>query len=94
VIKVHARNLWVQSVELSATRLVLALTDKTPLDGDTIVRLTRGKGSRYSLTPDMRLIRNFAGDERQNPFTTATQCLLDLITHQTSGLGPSGFTPS
>ena len=58
VLKVHARGLRARSLELTRSRLVLALADDTPLGPDALVELVQDP--RYRLTPDMRLARSFS----------------------------------
>jgi transcription-repair coupling factor (superfamily II helicase) len=76
VVKAYARRLGAISIDLSATRIVLALdSEATPLKPEKVLALVNKKGSPYRLTPDMRLQRSLsAGD----PLAQAKRCLLEL----------------
>lgn len=81
VLKVYARTLRAQSVELTRTRLTLALAPDTPLAPEAVLALVQ-KGP-YRLTPDMRLQRVFSEEEARQPGPSARRCLLDLIAYGT-----------
>lgn len=80
-LKVHARTLRARSLELTPSRLILALDDDTPLGPDTIVEIV--KAPHFRLTPDMRLARSFSPDEADHVVESARQCLLDLVSYAT-----------
>jgi transcription-repair coupling factor (superfamily II helicase) len=67
VLKSHARRLRAQSLELSETRLALALAEDTPLSPEKVLRLVNTKRSAYRLTPDMRLLRALPAEAAQSP---------------------------
>ena len=77
ILKVYARSLRARSLELTQSRLVLALADDTPLTPDTMLEIV--KDQRYRLTPDMRLARSFSPDEAREVAESARQCLLHLV---------------
>jgi transcription-repair coupling factor (superfamily II helicase) len=76
VVKAYARRLGAVSIDLSESRLVLALdSEATPLKPDKVLALVNKKGSPYRLTPDMRLARTLPpGDS----LAGAKRCLLEL----------------
>jgi transcription-repair coupling factor (superfamily II helicase) len=77
VLKVHARALRAQSLELTQTRMSLALADDTPLPRAKVAELVKKR--RYRLTPDKRLVRDFTPRESQEPTASAHRCLLELL---------------
>ena len=78
VVKAYARRLGAVSLDISESRLVLALdSDVTPLKPEKVLALINKKASPYRLTPDMRLQRNFASGEKDR-LTAAKRCLLEL----------------
>ena len=79
ILRAHARKLRVTSIELTATRLALALADDTPLDPAKVLNLVNKPGSPYQLTPDMRLQLSFTDDDRAAPTGAARRCLLELL---------------
>jgi transcription-repair coupling factor (superfamily II helicase) len=79
VLKAHARRLAAVTLELTSSRMTLALADETPLRPERVLELVNQRGSLYRLTPDMRLQRRFATDERKEPVAAARRCLLDLL---------------
>ena len=86
VLKLHARALRAGSLDLTATRLSLALAEDTPLPADRVAEIVAGghaAGSPYRLTPDMRLQRVFRGPELDDPVGAARRCLLELVGYAT-----------
>jgi transcription-repair coupling factor (superfamily II helicase) len=81
MLKLHARTLRAQSLELTPARMSLALAEDTPLVPEKLLELVRDR--RYRLTPDMRLVRSFTADEARHPVHSARQCLLDLVAYVT-----------
>jgi transcription-repair coupling factor (superfamily II helicase) len=80
VVKAYGRRLGALTIDLSRDRLVLALdSEVTPLKPDKVLGLINRKGSPYRLTPDMRLLRNFAEAEKQDLPSAAKRCLLELV---------------
>jgi transcription-repair coupling factor (superfamily II helicase) len=78
-LKSLARRLKAQSVELTRTRLSLALAEDTPLVPAQVMALVRAAGSLYRLTPDMRLSRSFNAAEQKAPAEAARRALLELV---------------
>jgi transcription-repair coupling factor (superfamily II helicase) len=76
-LKVHARALRAQSLELTRNRMSVALAADTPLARDKLVGLVKKR--RYRLTPDMRLVRDFTAREAEDPTGSARDCLLELL---------------
>jgi transcription-repair coupling factor (superfamily II helicase) len=78
VVKAYARHLGAVSLDISETRLTMALdSDTTPLKPEKVLALINKKGSPYRLTPDMRLQRTFASGEKDR-LTAAKRSLLEL----------------
>jgi len=81
ICKCHARRLGAATLEISETKLALALGDHTPLEPQRVARLVAGKRSRYRLTPDMRLSRAFEEAEREDRAGAAKKILQDLLAY-------------
>ena len=79
VIKALARRLRAASVELTPTRLTLALGDDTPLRPDKVLALVKAPRSAYRLTADMRLSRALSAAEAKAPAEAAKATLLELL---------------
>ena len=79
VIKALARRLRAASVELTPTRLTLALGDDTPLRPDKVLALVKAPRSAYRLTADMRLSRALSAAEAKAPAEAARATLLELL---------------
>ena len=77
VLKVHARALRAQSLELTRTRMSLALAADTPLSRAAVADLVKKR--RYRLTADMRLVRDFSARDAEHPTGSARDCLLELL---------------
>ncbi|HUH01483.1 MAG TPA: transcription-repair coupling factor [Kofleriaceae bacterium] len=82
-LRIHARRVGAQSVDLTNARLSLALAPDTPLAADRIAELVARRGSGWRLTPDMRLQRQFDPSERNHVPSAARRCLLELLAHAT-----------
>ena len=81
VVKSLGRRLGALAVELSQTRLALALSENTPLQPMQVLQLANQPKSLWRLTPDMRLVRNFVGEaEKQDRLAVAKTWLADLLT--------------
>jgi transcription-repair coupling factor (superfamily II helicase) len=76
--KTVVRTIGALSYELAATRLVLALGSDTRLDPARVLKLVQKKGSRWKLSPDMRLAYSFDERERADRLTAARARLLDV----------------
>ena len=59
--------------------MVLSLGSETPLDPPRVLKLVQGKGSRFKLTPDMRLAYSFDEAEKDDRMAAARQRLLQLV---------------
>ena len=79
VIKGLAAALGARVLDLSDTRLSLALGEGTPLTPEQTVALVSGKRARFKLTPDDRLIRPLDEDEQRQPLATTHKILNDLL---------------
>jgi transcription-repair coupling factor (superfamily II helicase) len=64
--KTLVRKIGAKSYELGAMRLVLSLGSDTPIEPGKVMRLIQSKGSRWKLTPDMRLSYGFSEEERKD----------------------------
>ena len=81
VIKAFARRLAASAVELTETRLALALRDETPLRPEHVMKLVTQPRSPWKVTPDQRLVRVWQGDkERADRLGLAKAILADLLT--------------
>ena len=78
VLKALARRLGAQSLELTRTRMAVALAEDTPLRPERVLGLVGAPGSAYRLTPDMRLLRALDAKEQRAPAEAAKRCLLEL----------------
>jgi transcription-repair coupling factor (superfamily II helicase) len=76
--KTLVRALGARGYELSAARMVLALGTDTALDPGKVMKLVSAKGSRYKLTPDMRLSYAFDEGEKRDRMAAARVRLLAL----------------
>jgi transcription-repair coupling factor (superfamily II helicase) len=76
--KTLVRRLGARGYELAATRMVLALGTDTALDPAKVMKLVSAKGSRYKLTPDMRLSYGFDEAEKRDHMAAARARLLAL----------------
>lgn len=84
VVRALGRRLQAISIELSETRLALALRDSTPLRPEQVAQLVtppkKGKLAPWRITPDGRLARVWQGDqEREARLTLGKALLADLL---------------
>ncbi len=77
--KTLVRSLGALGYELGPARMVLSLGSETPLDPPRVLKLVQGKGSRFKLTPDMRLAYTFDEAEKQDRMGAARKRLLHLV---------------
>ncbi len=77
-LRVHARVLGAESLDLTAGRLTVAMGEGARLDPGKVALLVGARGSRWKLTPDMRLTRALDAAEREQPTEAARRCLLEL----------------
>ena len=64
--KILVRALGALGYELGPSRFVLSLGPDSPLDPARVLRLVQAKGSRWKLSPDMRLGYAFHEDEKHD----------------------------
>ncbi len=76
--KTLVRTLGAQGYELSAARLVLTLGESTRLEPAKVLKLVQTRGSRWKLTPDMRLAYSFDDAEKANRLPAARKKLVEL----------------
>src|SRR5215475_5696602 len=76
--KTIVRTLGALAYELSPSRLVLSLGSDTRLDPARVLKMVQQKGSRWKLTPDMRLSYNLDERERADRLTAARARLLEV----------------
>ena len=76
--KTLVRTLGAQAYELSAARVVLTLGETTRLEPAKVLKLVHGKGSRWKLSPDMRLSYAFTEAEKADHLRAARARLVDL----------------
>lgn len=79
VVKGLGRRLGATAIELSETRLALALADDTPLRPEQVMRLVNAKKSPWRLTPDMRLTRHWLPGEAPDRPKLARALLAELL---------------
>ncbi len=77
--KTLVRALGALGYELGPARLVLSLRSETPLDPGKVLKLVQGKGSRFKLTPDMRLSYAFDEAEKRDRMAAARARLTQLV---------------
>jgi transcription-repair coupling factor (superfamily II helicase) len=77
--KTLVRTLGALGYELGPARMVVSLGSDTPLDPPRVLKLVQGKGSRFKLTPDMRLAYTFDEGEKQDRMAAARKRLLQLV---------------
>ncbi|HEV3032565.1 MAG TPA: transcription-repair coupling factor [Polyangia bacterium] len=76
--KTLVRTLGAQAYELSAARVVLTLGEGTRLDPAKVLKLAHAKGSRWKLSPEMRLAYAFTEAEKAERMRAARARLGDL----------------
>ncbi|HXI59413.1 MAG TPA: transcription-repair coupling factor [Polyangia bacterium] len=76
--KTLVRALGAIGYELGPTRVVLSLGSDTRLEPARVLKLVQRKGSRWKLTPDMRLSYAFDEREKMDRLTVARSRLLDV----------------
>ena len=79
IVKSLGRRLRATAIELSESRLALALSNETPLGPEQVMKLVQMKSSPWRLSPDMRLMRNYQGNEKADRLTVAKKLLHDLL---------------
>jgi transcription-repair coupling factor (superfamily II helicase) len=81
VCKCLARRLHAATLEISETKVALALAETTPLDPARVARLVGGRRSLFRLTPDMRLTRTLTEAERGERVQATKKILQDLLAY-------------
>jgi transcription-repair coupling factor (superfamily II helicase) len=76
--KTAVRALGALAYELTPTRMVLALGADTRLDPAKVLKLVQKKGSRWKLSPDMRLAYSFDAREQDDRLAAARTRLADV----------------
>jgi transcription-repair coupling factor (superfamily II helicase) len=80
VVKALARRLCASAVELSESRLALALRNETPLSPAQVTKLVSVPKSPWRITADQRLVRAWVGvKEREDRLRLAKSLLGDLL---------------
>ena len=77
-VKTIARALGVLAYELAPTRIVLSFAPDAALDPTKVTKLVSTRGSRFKLTPDMRLAYNFDDREKLDRMPAARARLEQL----------------
>jgi len=73
--KTLVRSLGALAYELGPTRIVLSFTGDAGLDADKVKKLVSTRGSRFKLTPDMRLAYTFDDREKLDRMPAARKRL-------------------
>jgi transcription-repair coupling factor (superfamily II helicase) len=76
--KTLVRALGAQAYELSAARVVLTLGETTRLEPAKVLKLVQSRGSRWKLSPDMRLAYSFTEAEKVARLPAARARLTEL----------------
>jgi transcription-repair coupling factor (superfamily II helicase) len=87
VLKAFARRLRARSVDLSGRKLTLALDERTPLAPAVVRDLVLARGSLYTLTPDLRLVRRLERTGDLERLLEAKKALHELARHVREGAG-------
>jgi transcription-repair coupling factor (superfamily II helicase) len=77
--KTLVRALGALGYELGPVRLVVSLGSDTALDPAKVLKMVQAKGSRFKLTPDMRLSYSFDEGEKRDRMRAARTCLSKLV---------------
>ena len=73
--KTIVRALGALAYELAPTRMVVSLASDTGLDPARVTKLVTARGSRFKLTPDMRLAYSFDEAEKRDRMPAARKTL-------------------
>jgi transcription-repair coupling factor (superfamily II helicase) len=76
--KTIVRALGALAYELAPTRIVLSFAPDAALDPTKVTKLVSTRGSRFKLTPDMRLAYNFDDREKLDRMPAARARLEQL----------------
>jgi transcription-repair coupling factor (superfamily II helicase) len=77
--KTLLRKLGALAYDLSPSRLVLSLSPDAPLSPAKVMRLVQEKGSRWKLTPDMRLAYSFDDREKNDRLAASRRRLEEVL---------------
>ncbi len=78
--KLIVRRIGALALELGPSKLVLNLGADARLSPVKVLRMVQAKGSRYKLTPDMRLTYSFNDEEKRDRLAATRQRLLEIET--------------
>ena len=78
--KLIVRRIGALGFELGPTRLILNLGPDALLSPTKVLRMVQAKGSRYKLTPDMRLTYTFDDEEKRERLVAMRHRLLEIET--------------
>jgi transcription-repair coupling factor (superfamily II helicase) len=80
VLKGYARRMGAVALDLQEARVTITLpAESARLDPSKVMQLVNKKNSRYRLTPDMRLLRNLAEDEKRDRLRTYRVVLQEVL---------------
>jgi hypothetical protein len=78
--KLIVRRIGALGFELGPARFVLNLGPDALLSPTKVLRMVQSKGSRYKLSPDMRLTYAFDDEEKNDRLAAVRQRLLEIET--------------
>jgi len=78
-VKALARKLRATAIDVSASKVQLALADDTPLSPERVLGLVQKRGSAFRLTPDMRLVRALSEEEKKDRLAAARTILHEIL---------------
>ncbi|MDB4981765.1 MAG: mfd, partial [Myxococcales bacterium] len=78
--KTLVRRLGARGYELSSARLVVTVGEDARLDPAKVLKMVQAKGSRWKLTPDMRLAYSFTDAEKHDRLPAARARLAEIAT--------------
>jgi transcription-repair coupling factor (superfamily II helicase) len=78
--KTLVRRLGARGYELSAARLVITVGEDARLDPAKVLKMVQSRGSRWKLTPDMRLAYSFTESEKHDRLPAARARLAEIAT--------------
>jgi transcription-repair coupling factor (superfamily II helicase) len=80
VLKGFARRMGAVALDLQEARVTITLpAESARLDPSKVMALVNKKNSRYRVTPDMRLLRNLAEDEKRDRLRTCRLVLQEVL---------------
>jgi transcription-repair coupling factor (superfamily II helicase) len=78
--KTLVRRLGARGYELSSARLVVTVGEDARLDPAKVLKMVQSRGSRWKLTPDMRLAYSFTDAEKHDRLPAARAHLAEIAT--------------